>query len=223
VFLFTPGLALERGSLKNGEYDLSNFCLELLSKAGVQSKYILCELYTKQIQTESDIICAQKDALPPLLEDFLARQVSFQKERQFRQEVREQHACCSFRRPFPMAKSPGSAGSPKSCGEKTCKTSLNNSTISWFGFGSHFSAVKLGLKMVKTCRHRWFLNDRPKISDQSEQITACNVELHLGNEAATGAGCAPGYSMLWGYGEIRDMRVPQDHRFHSFQFGFPQF
>eukprot|EP00435_Cladocopium_sp_Y103_P061810 s859_g23.t1 len=46
--------------------------------------------------------------------DFLARQVSFQKERQFRQEVREQHACCSF---------------------------------------------------------------RPKISDQSEQITACNVEL----------------------------------------------
>lgn len=107
--------------------------------------------------------------------------------------------------------------------EKTCKTSLNNSIISWFGFGSHFSAVKLGLKMVKTCRHRWFLNDRPKISDQSEQITACNVELHLGNEAATGAGCAPGYSMLWGYGEIRDMRVPQDHRFHSFQFGFPQF
>ena len=45
-FLFTPGLALERGSLKNGEYDLSNFCLELLSKAGVQCKYIL---YTKQI------------------------------------------------------------------------------------------------------------------------------------------------------------------------------
>lgn len=149
-FLFTPGLALERG-LKNGEYDLSNFCLELLNKAGVQCKYIL---YTKQIQTESDIICPQKDALPPCWRTFSPAKSVFRRSASFGKKCENSMPAVPSGVPFLVTKSHGqvtliSRISKELRPEKTCKRSLNISTISWLGFGSHFSAVKLGLKMVK--------------------------------------------------------------------------
>ncbi|CAL1131133.1 unnamed protein product [Cladocopium goreaui] len=96
-------------------------------RLGTRSKSVDCKVELEQTEACVDSGAKDGDSLQRTLanpgkasqvsgrpQDFLARQVSFQKERQFRQEVREQHACCSF---------------------------------------------------------------RPKISDQSEQITACNVEL----------------------------------------------